>query len=452
MEEALGKLQTGQLGFDVFVPTRRPARPAGRDQAHPAAQPQLHPEHQQCLEGVREPLLRPEVAVHRPVHDLHDRNLLAQRPRARARRSQLANPWAFLWQPQYKGKVAILDDYREGMSLGLMKNGGTDLNTTDVAGPQRGRAVAARPRQAGQRPHRQQRLHQHPERPDVDPPVLVRRHRGSGAVHAEGRAGRGGQLLVPRRRQGPGRNDTLAVLKGGKNPVLAHLFLNYFLNTDNALENISYNGYMQPLSGVTPERLIKEKILPPSLTSTVVLESYFTTGLHELELPAARTRALAAGLARTSARASSGGSTQRLAPPRPRRRARTPRRGPRRLLWAGCPLPAMVWLLLLFVVPFYVALRGRRRPDQPDHRYADPGLEPAGLERRGVPRGVFQSSPARVRSSARSCCAPSVYVAHRRAPLAADRLPRGVLRQPVRRPPEGAAARRCCSRRSGSAT
>jgi hypothetical protein len=64
------------------------------------------------------------------------------------------------------------------------------------------------------------------------------------------------------------------------------LFLNYFLDTNNALENISYNGYMQPLAGVTPGRLVKEKILPPSLTSTVVLESYFARGYRQLELPA----------------------------------------------------------------------------------------------------------------------------------------------------------------------
>ncbi len=35
----------------------------------------------------------------------------------------MRNPWNMLWQPKYKGKVAILDDYREGISLGLMKNG-----------------------------------------------------------------------------------------------------------------------------------------------------------------------------------------------------------------------------------------------------------------------------------------------------------------------------------------
>ena len=43
----------------------------------------------------------------------------------------MRNPWAMPWQSKYKGKVAILDDYREGISLGLMKNGIFDLNTTD---------------------------------------------------------------------------------------------------------------------------------------------------------------------------------------------------------------------------------------------------------------------------------------------------------------------------------
>src|SRR6185437_12826922 len=43
----------------------------------------------------------------------------------------MKNPWEMLWQPKYKGRIAILDDYREGISLGLMKSGIYDLNTTD---------------------------------------------------------------------------------------------------------------------------------------------------------------------------------------------------------------------------------------------------------------------------------------------------------------------------------
>jgi hypothetical protein len=53
----------------------------------------------------------------------------------------------------------------------------------------------------------------------------------------------------------------------------------------NVLENISFNGYMQPSNGVTPQVLVKEQILPPSLLSTVVLPSYFRRGVAQLQLP-----------------------------------------------------------------------------------------------------------------------------------------------------------------------
>jgi hypothetical protein len=42
---------------------------------------------------------------------------------------------------------------------------------------------------------------------------------------------------------------------------------------------------MQPLTAVTPRRLIAEKLLPPQLSSTVVLPEYFRQGVFELELP-----------------------------------------------------------------------------------------------------------------------------------------------------------------------
>jgi spermidine/putrescine transport system substrate-binding protein len=76
-------------------------------------------------------------------------------------------------------------------------------------------------------------------------------------------------------------------LTGGSNPVLAHLFINYLLDIHNAIENYSYVGYMQPLTAVTPARLMSEKLLPRQLASTVVLPEYFRQGVFELELPPA---------------------------------------------------------------------------------------------------------------------------------------------------------------------
>jgi hypothetical protein len=69
--------------------------------------------------------------------------------------------------------------------------------------------------------------------------------------------------------------------------VLAHLFQNYLLDLHNAIENYSYTGYMQPLTGITPQVLVKEKLLPKTLMSTTVLPSYFRRGVMELQLPVA---------------------------------------------------------------------------------------------------------------------------------------------------------------------
>jgi spermidine/putrescine-binding protein len=85
--------------------------------------------------------------------------------------------------------------------------------------------------------------------------------------------------------KGPVGNDLNTVLRTATNPVLGHLFLNYLLDVQNALNNISWNGYMQPLNEITPQRLVKEQILPPSLMSTAVLPSFFRRGVMELQIP-----------------------------------------------------------------------------------------------------------------------------------------------------------------------
>ena len=133
MDEALAKIRSGQVNFDVFMGvTIDVLGPLVAPEVHPAAEPQLYPEHHPGLAGLPEPLLRRQMAVHGAVHHLYDRYVLAEGPCA-GEPVPMANPWAMPWQPKYKGKVAILDDYREGISLGLMKNGIFNLNTTEPA-------------------------------------------------------------------------------------------------------------------------------------------------------------------------------------------------------------------------------------------------------------------------------------------------------------------------------
>jgi spermidine/putrescine transport system substrate-binding protein len=197
----------------------------------------------------------------------------------------MKNGYAMPWQSKYKGKVAILDDYREGISLGLMKNGIYDLNTTSKA-----RIDLSR--------HTLQDLDQlvnlhidnndYTEVPDGQTWI---HHAWSGDMAAapyympKGVPVEVVGYWFPTDGRGPVANDTNTVLASAKSPVLAHMFLDYFLDLNNALENISFNGYMQPLNQITPQRLVKEKLLPPSLMSTAVLPSYFRRGVGELQLP-----------------------------------------------------------------------------------------------------------------------------------------------------------------------
>jgi spermidine/putrescine transport system substrate-binding protein len=197
----------------------------------------------------------------------------------------MANPWAMPWQSKYKGRVAILDDYRESISLGLMKNGIFNLNTTD---------------------YRQINLSRK-SLEDLSSLVNVRidnndyteiptgdnwiHHAWSGDMAAApSYMPKGVNVDVvgywfPPDGKGPVANDTNVVLRSATNPVLAHQFLNYFLDLPNVIENISFNGYMQPLTGVTPQVLVKQQILPPSLLTTVVRPSDFRRGVSQLQLP-----------------------------------------------------------------------------------------------------------------------------------------------------------------------
>lgn len=196
------------------------------------------------------------------------------------------NGWEFLWQAKYRGKVAILDDYREGISLGLLKSGLTNLNTTDpvqILTAQQALADLVALVQVGvdnldgtQIPSGQAWIH-HAWSGDIAA-AASRLPAGGIPVEAIG-------YWFPPNGLGPVANDMITVLRGAQAPVLAHLFCNFLLDPTNALVNIRHNGYTQPLTAITPQRLVREGVLPQSLISTAVLPTYFVHGLRELALP-----------------------------------------------------------------------------------------------------------------------------------------------------------------------
>ena len=172
-------------------------------------------------------------------------------------------------------------------------------------------------------------------------------------------------------------NDLMVMLKGGKNPVLAHLFLNHMLETKNARWATSAtSATSRRRTRSTSTKSSRDGYLPANLASAVVEREYFTEGYRAARAAAGGRRRVARGLAAVQGR----GLTATLADGRTAGDASggtsdpsmdaACARGPAHWLWVLFALPGIIWLLLLFLVPLYVVFADRVRPGRPDLPHA----------------------------------------------------------------------------------
>ncbi len=198
----------------------------------------------------------------------------------------LSNPYESLWDPRYRDKTAIIDDWHTAMAMVLLKQGITDVNTSSaddlkMVGEQLTALVEA-----------------------TSPKVTITMYSDMPAgqiglcqmwsgdiINAQSYLpeGVGTEILrywFPEDGKGLVDNDMLVTLKGGKNPVLAHLFLNHMLDPAVAMENFSAIGYQPPQNTITPDSLVADEFIPENLRSAIVRPDYFDAGYRTLELDA----------------------------------------------------------------------------------------------------------------------------------------------------------------------
>ncbi|MDF2825074.1 MAG: spermidine/putrescine-binding periplasmic protein [Mycobacterium sp.] len=196
----------------------------------------------------------------------------------------LSNPYAALWDPIYRDKTAILDDWHSAMALVLLKEGITDVNTSSEAdlkmvGEQLGALVQATSPKVtitmySDLPAGQMGLAQMWSGDIINAQYYLPDGVGTDIL----------QYWFPEDGKGIVDNDMLVTLKGGKNPVLAHLFLNHMLDPEVAKENFSAIGYQPPQNSITADSLVAEEFIPENLRSAIVKPEYFDTGYRLLEL------------------------------------------------------------------------------------------------------------------------------------------------------------------------
>ncbi len=281
-EEALAKLTSGQASFDVWFAT---VDYLSRSVAGRLIQPLNH-SYVPNLKNVW-------PSLQSPFYDVHSRYSVPYTVYTTgiAYRKDKVSPAptgydAFWNAKRYAGKVAILDDQREALAMALLHRGIQNVNTED---PKLVQAAGADLAKLTKLVNIKTNTTDYTDVP-------------TGAVWlAQGWSGdmAGAINYMPKGvpvsvvgywRPNTGAvvgSDMITVLRGAKNPVLAHHFLDYLLDAKHGVENFSWLGYMPPLSVINPDKVIAQGYIPKNLGSTVVRESDFKKGISLLPLTTA---------------------------------------------------------------------------------------------------------------------------------------------------------------------
>jgi spermidine/putrescine transport system substrate-binding protein len=199
--------------------------------------------------------------------------------------AQRENPYDVFWDPQYSGKLEILDDWHSAMCMVLLRNGIYDANTANVADLKLLRTQLIELLSVT---HPKVNITMYNDLP-VGQVALAQMWSGD-VVNAIYYLPKGVspdilRYWFPADGRGMVDNDLIVCLSGGDNPVAAHFFINYMLDPKVAALNFSFIGYQPPQRSINPQSLVAEGFVPQNLATTAVLPRYFTHGVHLLELP-----------------------------------------------------------------------------------------------------------------------------------------------------------------------
>jgi spermidine/putrescine transport system substrate-binding protein len=196
----------------------------------------------------------------------------------------LPNPYDTLWDPQYKGETAVIDDWHTMMSMVLLRNGKTDINTDNPAD------IALMQRQMDdllKKTSPRVTINMYTDLPGGQLGIcqmwsgdLVNAQyylKGSTPVSVL-------RYWFPQDGKGEVDNDLNVILSGGHNPVLAHHFLNFMLRPDIAKKNFGYIGYQPPQRDLDTKSLVKQGFITKYMPDTAVQQSWFDVGYRLLEL------------------------------------------------------------------------------------------------------------------------------------------------------------------------
>jgi spermidine/putrescine transport system substrate-binding protein len=282
MDEALAKIRSGQVDFDILFPT---VDVLGKLIEFKLIQP-LNKSYISNINNVwpelRDPFYDQDWQYTVP-YVVYTTGIAWRVDHVNDDIAAMPNPYDIYWDTRFKGKVEVLDDYRETMSMVLLRNKIYDVNTGNQQHLNMVRDQLIQLQQATKPIVNVQDYVDLPE-----DKVWICEAWSGDMVNSQYYGPKGFDPAVIRYWydpvHAPVNNDLIVILKAGKNPVLSHLFVDFMLDFNNSMENFSWVGYQPPQTAVTADLLVKQELIPPTMKEAVVPESIWKTGARELEL------------------------------------------------------------------------------------------------------------------------------------------------------------------------
>ena len=283
-QEAVQKLRTGKISFDVYFPSQDelPKYVAGK-----LLQPLNHDYLPNLEKNVWPTLADPfydKGSRYTTPYVTYSTGIGWRTDMVPADIAGMDNPWEVFWDPEFKGITGLYDEYRDALSVGMYRSGITAVNDANPSDLEKAR----------------DNLLELPDLVDI-------RYTIDGAYSRlpEGNLGlveswSGDMLLAiqyvpneedvsvlryawpPKSTQGKVggmiSNDCMSVLANAEHPVLAHEFINYVLDADVARENMGWLGYQPPQKDLDPKTFVEDGLIPESLSAAVVEQGDFEMG------------------------------------------------------------------------------------------------------------------------------------------------------------------------------
>jgi spermidine/putrescine transport system substrate-binding protein len=285
MDEAVAKIASGAVEYDVFFPTPDRISPLVLGKTLQPLNHDYIPNLQNTIwRSLRDPFYDKGSRYTVP-YTIYTTGIGYRVDKVKTTPWDLDNPYDIYWDKANKGKMFLLEDGREALVHMLLKNGITEVNTEDpehleLAKNELKSLIAA--------VNVKLSTNDYTNLPEGK--AWVHQAWSGSLLSAQWYLPEGAKPKVlgywfPPDGGGSIGNDMIAVPRNAKNPVLAHHFLNYLIDRRHGYDNfVNYNGYQPPFVSIDPHSLVSDGVVPANLRTAVVRETDFDTGYFQLEL------------------------------------------------------------------------------------------------------------------------------------------------------------------------